>query len=666
MFKVSELADPFYSLAEARQHGSFEKTDFISIETLVQLARCGRDLFLYQHRTHVFVLFIAGNVARFIRLDRAGACVSSSFDYVQHPKPLAQFLWSYSNMSSAHRGWDTTVVEPSSDEVDDFHAAINDWITRHGGVEVLKQRFPGVESTLDEDYPTYKLTVEPEFGKRQELVIQRPFSQSCNLIGHSTRTYIAYSQTEKTVVFYKESWRVDAEKDTSEATAYRKLSEHNVPHTPTVFCAGDVYSVGGELVHTETNIWARKTEAEWFVQSSALEAHVLHRIVQRLYYPVQWLLSSRQFVTVMRDCTIASEKSSEIGLLHRDISIGNVMANFTDDGRTFIEGILNDWDHFGYVSSNNQVGSIHRNLKQGTWPFMSIEILKNPNALHSIMDEMQSIFWVLLYGTYRFFDNNADIIWDVFFDRKKKHVEGKEEFVGGNPKTFFFLQTDEFISHSRTNGITTRVLGDLVESMALHWQRYYYIQGWWPMHGEWRPLHGGSAYHGLSDAVRAVASFPLKGLRDGWTNEEIDRLPAVLEDIKEKLSKPQFWITIFDRFLNDETLGVWPGSDAVPDKLPPQDEVEATNIMAVLEEQVWEGEIVSIDMGESYDHSESLSADSDYGDSGLSTASAPARKKHARDDDDLEDGDINTSGPSSRFRKRQRIASPASSSGDPL
>ncbi|KAI0090942.1 hypothetical protein BDY19DRAFT_932555 [Irpex rosettiformis] len=651
-FKKGEGEDPFYSLEQAKTNNSIEKVNPASITTLGQLSGYAREAFLHQHRTHLFMLFIAGNTARFIRWDRAGAVVSAPSDYVEDSKPLAQFFWSYNKMSPAQRGWDMTVQKPSSAEVQQLQRAINDWITRHGGVEDLKRRFPGAELTLDEDYPVYKLVIEPEFGKRQVLVIQRPFMHSYDLVGSATRTYFAYSQTEKEVLFYKEGWRVEAEKGTSEATAYKHLSEHNVPHTPTVFCAGDV-RVGGELIRTESNVWARKTEAEWYVTCSALQPRVLHRIVQRLYYPVQWLLSSREFVTVMRDCTIASEKSFEIGLLHRDISIGNVMANFEDDGKTFVEGILNDWDHFGYVSSNNQVRSIHRS---GTWPFMSIEILRNPNVRHSIRDEMQSIFWVFLYGTFRFFDNNDAIIWDLFFDKKRKNVEGRVEYFGGGAKRDFFLQAGDFTEPNRTDGITTKALRDVVEAMALYWQYYYYMEGWWGMHGDWQPLHGNSARHDISATVRAAASIPLDGLLSERTASTDDNETGLLaDDFKEMLSKPQTWITVFNRSLKDEPAEIWPSSDAVPDRYP-QDKAKVMRMKERVEE------IISINMGESY-LSRSLPVASASADS-EPPANALAGKEHARDDGDNDnpgDGDIDPSGSSSRFKKR-RIARPVGSS----
>ena len=269
-----------------------------------------RDSFNLQHRTHLFVLFIAGDTARIIRWDRAGAVISDAFDYVEDPHPLFRFIWNYNQMTPAERGWDLTVSTPSPQENAAFRAAINGWIKRHGGAKVVKQRFPGAERTLDEAYPTYKLCLQqPDIGHEQTLIIQRPYSQSYDIFGRATRTYFAYSMTQGTtqnnVVFYKDGWRVEADDEQSETIAYKKLIAANVEHISEILYAGDVV-INGAPLRTQTDVWARKTGVgvRWRVACSSLPGHVLQRIVQPVAYPVQWLLSSREFVTVLRDCSI--------------------------------------------------------------------------------------------------------------------------------------------------------------------------------------------------------------------------------------------------------------------------------------------------------------------------------------------------------------------------
>ena len=38
------------------------------------------------------------------------------------------------------------------------------------------------------------------------------------------------------------------------------------------------------------------------------------------------------------------------------------MAKFENDGKTFIGGILNDWDNFGYVASDSDARNMRRRV----------------------------------------------------------------------------------------------------------------------------------------------------------------------------------------------------------------------------------------------------------------------------------------------------------------
>ncbi|KAI0090924.1 hypothetical protein BDY19DRAFT_664127 [Irpex rosettiformis] len=546
-FKSTEAEDPFCSLEDAKECDSFQKTDRRSRRTLCKLANYTWDSFSYQHRVHLFMLFIAGNVARFIRWDRAGAIVSASFDYVEDSKPLMRFLGSFAKLDDAQRGWNTTVSRPLPNEVEEFRAAINSWIERHGGVEVVRRRFPGAESTLDEEYSTYKITVKPEIGKSQTLIVRRPFSQSGNLVGRATRTYFAYSTTPRIVVFYKEGWRVEADVDHSETTAYRKLKEGNVQHIPTILCAGDVI-VDESPLRTLSDIWARETDEECYVPCPAPPGLVLQRIVQSVVYPVQWLLSSLQFVTVLCDCTIAVDQAEKIGLLHRDISIGNVMAKFDDDGQTFVGGILIDWDNFGYTDSDHEGQTTRRH---GTWQFMSIEILKNPTIQHSIVHDMESIYWVLRYGSYRFFENSGGMQWEIFSEKDWNEYSGS--YVGGKGKNVSLLDDDN------GEGITTPALRTIIDRFGFEWCQYYHD----PIVIYLKSHH---------PSTRPVLPKELDELRLPELlapEDTISYIMTRLEPIRMERSKPQFWIDLFKQFiaLNDKSVDFWP-PDAVDDKYP--------------------------------------------------------------------------------------------------
>ncbi|KAK7685999.1 hypothetical protein QCA50_010810 [Cerrena zonata] len=58
-------------------------------------------------RLFVFGIFIYGDRARILRVDRAGATATTSF-YYKEEDFLAQFLYRYSQVTDIQRGWDPT------------------------------------------------------------------------------------------------------------------------------------------------------------------------------------------------------------------------------------------------------------------------------------------------------------------------------------------------------------------------------------------------------------------------------------------------------------------------------------------------------------------------------------------------------------------------------
>ncbi|KAI9458221.1 hypothetical protein HD554DRAFT_2029721, partial [Boletus coccyginus] len=74
------------------------------------------------------------------------------------------------------------------------------------------------------------------------------------------------------------------------------------------------------------------------------------------------------------------------GILHRDLSVGNIIIV---DGR----GYLIDWD----FAKSMSVEWPRRLTHTGTWQFLSVHLVENTSALHRVQDDMESVFWMLLW-----------------------------------------------------------------------------------------------------------------------------------------------------------------------------------------------------------------------------------------------------------------------------
>ncbi|KAI0082898.1 hypothetical protein BDY19DRAFT_999123 [Irpex rosettiformis] len=109
--------------------------------------------------------------------------------------------------------------------------------------------------------------------------------------------------------------------------------------------------------------------------------------------------------------------------------MGNIMLDET------FEGILNGWDH---AIKLYETGEGHPHCA-GTWQFMSIALLQNTIKLDSILDDVESCFWVL-YKTachsFPFEDPNRPASNMNMFDEHHPQIilGGCVHFVGGDEK----------------------------------------------------------------------------------------------------------------------------------------------------------------------------------------------------------------------------------------
>jgi Fungal protein kinase len=84
-----------------------------------------------------------------------------------------------------------------------------------------------------------------------------------------------------------------------------------------------------------------------------------------------------------------------MGILHRDISMNNIM--FRRNGAQVV-GVLIDYDLS--IDINNPS---HRSLEQtGVRRFMAIDLLEDTPMPHHARHDMESMFWVLVWFTFRY------------------------------------------------------------------------------------------------------------------------------------------------------------------------------------------------------------------------------------------------------------------------
>ena len=67
-------------------------------------------VFVHQHRTALFSLFVNGSEFRFMHWDRSGVFVTQKMNYVEDPAPLVETLLGFSILGEESQGVDPTVT----------------------------------------------------------------------------------------------------------------------------------------------------------------------------------------------------------------------------------------------------------------------------------------------------------------------------------------------------------------------------------------------------------------------------------------------------------------------------------------------------------------------------------------------------------------------------
>ncbi|CDO77506.1 hypothetical protein BN946_scf184912.g5 [Trametes cinnabarina] len=416
-----------------------------------------------QHRVHHFTLLILGAMARLVRWDRSGVLVTHKFDYTKEPEKLAQFLWRFGRMTPAQRGHDTTAVRvlPGSADFRLMHArATTPLMNRNGRVidEHARDMFEQslkvtvrvcieddsgkkTYDVVEKDAPLWRLTVHGEQGPRHFLV-GKPHTTAASLAGRGTRTYVAIDTADPDgqFVYMKDAWRVAHDGIDQEGKILKKLNDDSdggpVVGVPTLRCHGDVV---GQVTISQ-DVWREKHPTAKH-EDCPLKTHRHYRlVVNEVCLPMSKFSDFWELVSMLIDCINAHGHAySRKGLLHRDISAGNVLIypKVVDVNGKVSEqwvGLLADWELAKQVRKTD-AEDVRRQLdRTGTWQFASAMALDNPTKRIIVQDDIESFFHLLLYFAIRYLPHNCDNVGD-FMDRYfDGYREVNGEYYGGEKK----------------------------------------------------------------------------------------------------------------------------------------------------------------------------------------------------------------------------------------
>ena len=221
-FKRETASDPFADTDKPGCEGQFQKPSDAACATRGRMTLYSTRMQMYQFRTCVFSVGIFGEVARLFRWDRAGVIVSSPIEYsTPGNRELAEFFYRFNRMDPAQRGWDPTVCDATVEDTAAFTLAIQ---TVFGGrnAALLKSLLESVGEP--DDYPRKKIDIIYGAGKRASYIVGRPSVTAKSPTGRSTRGFVAMDAETKSLVFLKDSWRLDMAGTKPEGHWHKKMT----------------------------------------------------------------------------------------------------------------------------------------------------------------------------------------------------------------------------------------------------------------------------------------------------------------------------------------------------------------------------------------------------------------------------------------------------------
>ncbi|KAI0347560.1 hypothetical protein BDW22DRAFT_1307326, partial [Trametopsis cervina] len=345
----------------------------------------------WQHRTHFYMICLTRRHARLLRWDRAGALVSGPIDLLEHPEQLLNFIHRFAQMSPAERGRDPTaiLVQKNSREFRrfrDFKPA-SEWAK-----ECHKKIFADTTN-----FPIYKPVISTADTGTSSVVqhgylVGKAMTRAASLTGRATRGFAAYDERRRRLVFFKDFWRPNSQKIRRELDTYALLNGQGVQNIATAIAGGDV-SYNNDPQRTLTQAYSKSKN----VPSERVYARL---VLLELAHPLKNYFCSYELVSVVRDAIQAHKEAWDAGVLHRDISVANIM--ISDDGNPGErKGILMDWDLCKY-REDMSASATPPGGQAGTWAYMSSLSLQYPRKPAAVSDDLESFLYVLEHCALRF------------------------------------------------------------------------------------------------------------------------------------------------------------------------------------------------------------------------------------------------------------------------
>ncbi|OJT07883.1 hypothetical protein TRAPUB_1233, partial [Trametes pubescens] len=443
------------------------------------------------------------------------------------------------------------------------------------------------EKSLKTDWSWWKLRVDGEHGVVRHFLVGEPNFQAPGVAGRGTRGYVALDADNIDGQFYylKDAWRVVSRQIDKEGKILQFLNKNGVKYIPTLECHGDIISPTIQL--TKTNqLWKdlhkRKTSAV-----CPFKKHQHYRIVvKEVGQEMAKFERGRQLIHALWCCIFAHSEAYAKGIIHRDISAGNLLRYFDQSTGQWC-GLLNDWEMSKDTSSKRPKG---RQLdRTGTWQFMSAAALESPTKQIAVEDELESFFHVLLFLAIRFLQHNCDNVADfmhAYFDDFSTLNSGR---YGCGARKLLCMQTGRIAlkmdtdsktivsllkftwppSADRPHEVDTRShpMNKIIETILGWLQAHYSLMPVTSAETPAAPGPAAAAEESDEEEVLLLAGKPPRDpteLEDEQSSAPVSR--EAQEALAQKLYTHRAMLELLERAMHGKTK--WPPLDKMKDQLP--------------------------------------------------------------------------------------------------
>ncbi|KAJ7457601.1 hypothetical protein B0H11DRAFT_2243360 [Mycena galericulata] len=381
-----------------------------ALDALVQLAKSARCLLAASGSCFVFVVAVFGTQARLFRFDHSGFRASEAFDWTENTSIFPTFLYRLYNPDqlgddqARMLGEDYTISAPTPKEKRQMYDL---WTKTPSYTQApADKRLKFEAATANSRWVQAALTEDGNNIPVLCFTIGPPLFESDGLFSRATRVDRVIlkpddpnSDAISTVYALKDAWRQLCRRP--EADFYDVIRKH---------CEETNINTDGMPCNHGTLEFPDHT-------TNSTGSKLLERCrLRTLLTPVGVLLttfsSSKSLVQALNDAVKQHQIAYEAGVLHRDISEGNILFN-----ETTFEGFLVDFDYAEFTPTGlknfatwfperateereAKYTDISKSLKEltGTFPFLAIEILKKkPRPAHTAGHDLESIYWLLVW-----------------------------------------------------------------------------------------------------------------------------------------------------------------------------------------------------------------------------------------------------------------------------